>query len=83
MENKYWFEEPTQVRAYDGMEDGEPCFMTGIAYKDEFICACCGGVFEIDEIYAAADEDKFTGTVILCWNTWVDFTDCIGDDDEA
>lgn len=77
MENKFYFEEPTQVRAYDCMEDGEPCFMMGIAYEDKFICACCGGVFGIDEIYAAADEDKFTGQVIQEYQDWVDFSDYI------
>ena len=33
-----------------------------------FICACCGGVFEVDEI-----------TDLEIWSTWVDFTDTISD----
>ena len=77
MENKFYFENPTQVRAYECMENGEPCFMTGIAYEDKFICACCGGVCEIDELYENADEDKFSGEVIKSLGDWIDFSDSI------
>lgn len=47
---------PTQVVFYDG-GDESPIFCTGIAYKDEIICACCGGVIEISEVIADAKED--------------------------
>ena len=77
MENKFYFEEPTQVRAYECMEGGEPCFMIGVAYEDKFICACCGGVFEIDKLYENADEDKFSGEVITPLGDWIDFSDYI------
>lgn len=77
MENKFYFEEPTQVRVYDCMEDGDPCFMKGIAFEDKFICACCGMVVGIDELYSNADEDKFGGEVITPLGDWVDFSDYI------
>ena len=49
-ENKY-FDKPTQVVYYD-VDDN--CWKSGIAYRDEIICACCGGIIEISEIYEFA-----------------------------
>ena len=77
MENKFWFDEPTQVSVYGGCEDEEFFFMTGIAFEDKFICACCGDVLEIDELYANADRDKYSGEVIISLGDWVDFSDYI------
>ena len=81
MENKFWFEMPTQVRCFEFMEEingvQEPQFFTGIAYHDQVICACCGAIFDIDEIYAIADEDHFAGEVIKPLGDWVDFSDYI------
>lgn len=39
-----FFETPTQVKFWD--PDGGH-YTAGIAYKDEIICGCRGGVFEI------------------------------------
>lgn len=36
---------PTQVTFVS--TDGEDC--CGIAYRDEIICACCGGIHEVSE----------------------------------
>jgi len=77
MENVYWFDEPTRVRAYDCMEDGEPQFFVGIAFEDKVIWSCCGGVLDIDSLYLHADEDKFGGEVITSLGDWVDFSDYI------
>lgn len=41
---------PVQVRFSFVNDDGEEEILYGIAYKDEVICACCGGVFEIEEV---------------------------------
>ena len=41
-----WYEKPTQVIF---IPQGE-CPCAGIAYRDEVICSCCGGVFCIDEV---------------------------------
>lgn len=45
---KKFFEAPTQVAFWD--VDGDH-YVGGIAYHDEIICGCCGGVVSIDEIY--------------------------------
>ena len=52
MENRY-FDRPKQVMFFEA-ENQEWC--VGIAYKDEIICACCGGIFNIDEVYELADD---------------------------
>lgn len=43
---KLYYDKPTQVKfiSYDGT------IRTGIAYKDEIICACCGGIYEIEDL---------------------------------
>lgn len=58
MKEEYtYFEEPTQVKFIDvnyddGTENPEPHWLGGIAYQDEIICGCCGGVIELKELYA-------------------------------
>ena len=52
MENRY-FDRPKQVMFFEA-ENQE--WVVGIAYKDEIICACCGGIFNIDEGYELADD---------------------------
>ena len=51
--NKY-FDEPKQVIFADPDNAGE--WLVGIAYKDEIICACCGGVFEVEDVIEMAPE---------------------------
>lgn len=77
MEKLLWFEQPTQVRAFDCVEEGEPQFFTAIAFQDKVICACCGMVLDIDNLYANADNDNYTGEVIKPLGDWVDFSDYI------
>ena len=55
METKYYFDEPIQVLFAD--PDNLESWCCGIAYKDEIICACCGGIFEIEEIVEFASEE--------------------------
>lgn len=52
MEKKMYFEKPTQVVWID--EDNHS--HAGIAYHDEIICGCCGGIQSIEEIYEFAPE---------------------------
>ena len=40
------FEKPCQVRFVDFENE----IHYGIAYHNEIICACCGSIFEIDEV---------------------------------
>ena len=86
MKEEYlYFEHPTQVKFID-MDRGseEPHWLGGIAYKDEIICGCCGGVFDIKEYY---DDWHDFGhkdfpdieNPIETYNYWVDFNEEIKD----
>lgn len=48
---KKFFEVPTQVMFWD--VDGD-YYVGGIAYHDEIICGCCGGIVSIEEVYEFA-----------------------------
>lgn len=56
-----YFDKPTQVKFDDG-EDGA----CGIAFEDYIICACCGGIFEIDEV-----------NIIKTFTPWINFDEKI------
>ena len=76
--NLHYYEKPVQVKIYECFEDEEPQYSVGIAYHDYVICACCGGIFNIEDVFANADEDKFGGDVIIpLGEDWVDFSDYI------
>lgn len=63
-EGKTWFSKPTRLKVED--PDNEGGYLYGIGYHDVFICACCGGVFELDEI----NEDGLAIETL----DWVDFS---------
>lgn len=63
-----YFEKPTQVMWYD--VDGDE-YKAGIAYCDEIICACCGGVISIEEIYEFTPND----IIPIYQASWVDLSD--------
>ena len=71
MDKKYYFENPTQVIFADSNEIGQ--WNTGIAYKDEIICACCGGIFEIDEVIEAGKMAGFKNP-IYSYDEWADIS---------
>lgn len=69
---KTYYEIPTQVVFYDGGEDSHnPEFCSGIAYKDEIICGCCGGVVEISEVIEDAKANGIK-TAIYDYKDWND-----------
>ena len=70
MEQKMYYERPTQVVFADPDEPG--AWITGIAYRDEIICACCGGVFEVEEVLEFALEEQ---PAIYEYSTWNDLSD--------
>ena len=72
---KTYYDVPTQVISYDGGYDS-PIFCAGIAYKDEIICACCGGVMKISEAIADAKEDGIK-TAIYDYVDWYDVREAI------
>ena len=52
-----YFDVPTQVfwknpdfGDTDSIYDSETEYFVGIAYKDEIICACCGGIIHVDKV---------------------------------
>lgn len=63
------FDVPTQVLFVD--EDG--VWRGGIAYRDEIICGCCGGVYEIDEVIGIAPE--YVQQPIHKYEYWIDISD--------
>ena len=69
---KTYYDVPTQVVFYDGGEDSQhPEFCSGIAYKNEIICGCCGGVDEISEVIEDAKADGIK-TAIYDYEHWND-----------
>lgn len=49
---KKFYDRPTMVIFDENLavDSDEIVYQSGIAYHDEIICACCGGVFELDEV---------------------------------
>lgn len=50
---KRFFEKPTQVmfrQDEETMQENGAEWFAGIAYHDEIICGCCGGIIEMDEV---------------------------------
>lgn len=70
------FDVPTQVAFWDN--DG--MYRAGIAYGEEIICACCGGVQEIKEICEFAPRNV---EPIVIYKSWVNFEGSIIGDEEA
>ena len=67
---KEYFDHPTQVMFWD--EDNH-MFNYGIAYRDEVICGCCGGVFEVEEILNS--EVPAGQKAIYAYETWADISE--------
>ena len=71
-----YFDVPTQVQFWDYKKRR---YKGGIAYRDEIICGCCGGIFDISEIYESA-PDTLKEDPIVIPDRWVDFShDICGD----
>lgn len=68
---------PTQVKFYD-YTNGR--YHGGIAYRDEIICGCCGGVFNISKIYKVA-PDTLLGDPIIVYDDWLGISSSICGDD--
>ena len=68
---------PTQVKFYDAEINR---WRGGIAYGDEIICGCCGGILSIDEVLADAEEAGISQG-IESYDFWLPFSEeIIGDD---
>ena len=65
-----------QVMFYDG--EG---MCSGIMVGDKIVCACCGGIFDVDDVVSNAIEDG--REAIRMFETWVDIsTEVEGDLDD-
>ena len=78
MEKKYpiYFRQPTQVMYFDYREEDEPRVLTGIAFRQEIICGCCGGVIDIDKLVEAGKREGHN-KVVFPYNTWEDISEAI------
>ena len=65
---------PKQVMFWDG--EG---MCSGILYKDVVICACCGGVYEVQDILENVPEGQ---TALRIFKDWIGFSEEIGEDEE-
>ena len=63
-----------QVMFYDG--DG---MCSGILFGDKIICGCCGGIFEVEDVYENAQIDGVK-VAIRMFTSWVDVSDEIKGD---
>ena len=68
--SKMNFDKPTQVMFLDLEQE----WQVGIAYGEEIICGCCGGVFEVDEIMESAVESGVK-CGIHPYETWNDISE--------
>lgn len=64
---------PVQVMFYDG--EG---MCSGIMLGNKIICACCGGIFDVDDVIENAREDGVDA--IKLFTCWVDISDEIKGD---
>lgn len=63
-----------QVMFYDEEE-----MRSGIMFGDKIICACCGGIFEVEDVYKNAQVDGVE-VAIRMFTSWVDLSDEIKGD---
>ena len=80
------FDVPTQVKFVDfgiapADNDGEILWLGGIAYGNEIICGCCGGIILLEDLYADYEDLKSEypnlESPIEIYDYWVDFNDFI------
>ena len=76
MDNKkpIYFLEPTQVMYTDLREEDTPRWLSGIAYRQEIICGCCGGVIDIDKLVEAGEREGYK-KVIFPYSSWCDISE--------
>ena len=74
-----YFEIPTQVRFLDlDRDDGDNGYYNGIAFQDFVICGCCGGVFDLKELYDLAEKEGIPAEeVVILYDSWRDLTSLI------
>ena len=76
IEYPLYFLQPTQVMYLDYREEDNPRVLTGIAFRQEIICGCCGGVIDIDKLVEAGKREGHN-KVVFPYNTWEDISEAI------
>lgn len=71
-----YFPQPAQVMYFDYREEDEPRLLTGIAFRQEIICGCCGGVIDINKLVEAGKREGHN-KVVFPYNTWEDISEAI------
>ena len=71
-----YFLQPTQVMYFDYREENEPRLLTGIAFRQEIICGCCGDVIDINKLVKAGKREGHN-KVVFPYNTWEDISEAI------
>ena len=76
-----YYERPTQVKYLDvdnGCDVDKCSYVGALAYRNELICGCCGGIASIEEIYKTAREMGIDEKqVIIPFNEWCDISEAI------
>ena len=65
-----------QVKFWDGEH-----WCTGIMVGSRIVCACCGGIFDVDEVLNDGREIGIEDPIVV-YDTWVDISDEIRGDEE-
>ena len=65
-----------QVKFWDGEH-----WCIGIMVGSQIVCACCGGVFDVDEVLNDGREIGIEDPIVI-YDTWVDISDEIRDEEE-
>ena len=69
MKKYNYFETPTQVKFWEYFDEQ---YFGGIAYRNEIICGCCGGIFSISKIYEFAPNTLEEDPIVVY--DWVDIS---------
>lgn len=71
-----YFLKPTQVMYFDYREENESRLLTGIAFRQEIICGCCGSVIDIDKLVEAGIREGHK-KVVFPYDSWCDISEAI------
>lgn len=74
-----YFDFPTQIKFFCPTDE-EPQWESGIGYKDEIVCGCCGSIFKIENVYQDAKDYGITPEEAIDeYRMWVNFSEYIGE----
>lgn len=65
---------PCQVKFYEPLGG---TYLGGIAFHDNIICGCCGGIYEIDKVVKEASKEGIHWDQAIIELEWIDISDTI------